>query len=126
MARSEPVRVMVVDDQADARFLIRVLLSEHADLEVVAEADGAPAALAGLEAAPDVALLDARMPLVTGFELAPQLLERAPGLRIALLTSIVDDRVRAQAATAGIERCVAKGEWSGLAEVVRGLAGRQA
>jgi CheY-like chemotaxis protein len=126
MARSDPIRVMVVDDQADARYLVRVLLEEHADLAVVAEADGEPAALAGLQAGPEVALVDARMPLISGFELAPRLLERAPGLRIALLTSIVDDHVRAQAATAGIERCVAKGEWSGLAEVVRGLAGRQA
>ena len=32
---------MVVDDAADARFLIGLMLGEHADLEVVAEADGA-------------------------------------------------------------------------------------
>ena len=122
MARSDLVRVMVVDDQADARFLVRVLLEEHDDLEVVAEADGAPAALRGLEFAPDVALVDARMPLVDGFELAPQLRERAPHLQVALLTTIVDDRVRELAAAAGITRCVAKGDYDALADVVRELA----
>jgi CheY-like chemotaxis protein len=124
MARSDPVRVMVVDDLADARFLVRLLLEEHQDLEVVAEANGAAAALEALDAGPDVALVDARMPLVDGFELAPQLLARRPDLRIALLTTIVDDRVRELAAGAGIARCVSKGEWDALPDVVRELAGR--
>src|SRR4051794_20379921 len=62
MEARDPVRVMVVDDQADVRFLIGVILEEHDDLELVAEADGAPAALAlAAGTAPDVALLDARM-----------------------------------------------------------------
>jgi len=124
MARSAPVRVMVVDDQADARFLVRILLEEHDDLEIVAEADGAAAALRGLAAQPEVALLDARMPLVSGFELAPQLLERDPALRVALVTTIVDDRVRELATAAGITRCIAKGEFDALADLIRELAAR--
>ena len=124
MARSDPVRVMVVDDQADARFLVRVLLEEHEDVEVVAEADGAQAAFRGLAADPQVVLLDARMPLVSGFELAPQLLERAPEVRIALLSTIVDERVEALAHAAGMRRCLVKGDFDGLADVVRELAGR--
>src|SRR4051794_33938853 len=119
MAGLPPVRVMVVDDQADARFLVRVLLEEHEDLEVVAEAAGAPEALqAAVSAAPDVALLDARMPLVDGFELAPRLLDAAPGLRIGLLTSLLDDVVEARARAAGVTACLAKGDLDGLPALV--------
>lgn len=127
MAGSDPVRVMVVDDQADARFLVRAILGEHADLDVVAEADGADSALRALDSArPQVALLDARMPRVDGFELAPLLLERAPELRIALLTSIVDHVVEAQAREAGVHRCASKGDFEALPALVRELAGGSA
>lgn len=125
MARCDRVRVLVVDDRADARLLVRILLEEHPDLEVVAEADGAAAALRALDAAPDVALVDARMPVISGFDLAPQLLERAPHLRIALLSAIVDDRVEALAKAAGMVRCLGKDDLGVLADTVRELAGRQ-
>ena len=114
---------MVVDDAADARFLIGIVLGEAADLEVVAEADGAGAAMALLdEAQPDVALLDARMPAVDGYELAGMLLERRPQLRIALLTSMVDEVVEEQALAAGAHACFSKAEMDDLAERVLTLA----
>ncbi|MEA2169319.1 MAG: hypothetical protein QOF76_2619 [Solirubrobacteraceae bacterium] len=114
---------MVVDDAADARFLISLILGEHDDLEVVAEADGAPAALEMLEdARPDVALIDARMPVIDGFELARSLLERAPGLRVAMLTSMVDSVVEARAREAGAAACFSKGDLPELPGLVRSLA----
>ena len=42
----EPVRVMVVDDAADVRFLIGLVLGRQPDVEIVAEAQGADEALA--------------------------------------------------------------------------------
>jgi DNA-binding NarL/FixJ family response regulator len=116
---------MVIDDQADVRFLVSLVLRDEPDLELVAEADGAEAALAQIaSSAPDVALLDARMPITDGFELAPKLLQAAPGLRIALLTSLVDDVVEARARKAGAEVCVAKGDFEALPDLVRRLAAR--
>lgn len=118
-----PIRVMVVDDAADARLLVRLMLSEHDDVTVVAEADGATAALEQLEAAaPDVALLDARMPVTDGFELTAALLARRADLRVAILTSMVDEVVQERAAAAGAVRAVSKGEFPRLADVVRSLA----
>jgi DNA-binding NarL/FixJ family response regulator len=114
---------MVVDDQPDARFLVRVVLAECEDLELVAEASGAEDALRLVhEAAPDVALLDARMPRVDGFELAPLLLDAVPGLRIALLTSVVDAVVEQRARRAGVRACASKGDIDGLPDLVRRLA----
>ena len=116
---------MVVDDQPDVRFLVRAVLGEHPDLEVVAEADGAASALALIAgAAPDVALLDARMPAVDGFELAPQLLEAVPGLRVVVLTSLVDEAVEARARAAGAVACVPKADFDGLAPLIRRVASR--
>ena len=125
MAATNPVRVMVIDDQADVRFLVGLVLGDHPDIDLVAEADGAEAALAQLAgAAPDVALLDARMPMMDGFELAPRLLERAPALRIALLTSLVDEVIEERAREAGAHVCASKADFDALPDLVRRLADR--
>ena len=121
----QPVRVMVVDDAADARFLITLILGDHDDIEVVAEADGAAAALEQLAVTePQVALLDARMPAVDGFELAGSLLAARPGLRVAILTSMVDDVIDGRAREAGAHACWSKEDLETLPDAVRALAGR--
>lgn len=118
----DSIRVMVVDDAADARFLIGLILGDAPGIEVVAEADGADAALALVEEA-DVALVDARMPVVDGFELTGQLIAQRPGLRVALLTSLVDVAVEQQALEAGAHACWSKADLDSLPDAVRGLAG---
>jgi CheY-like chemotaxis protein len=121
----EPVRVMVVDDAADARFLIGLLLEEAGGFEVVGEADGGDTALALADGhlAADVALVDARMPGMTGFELVGRLREALPGLRVALLTSVVDEVVEEQAREAGADACWSKADMEDLPRRVRELAG---
>ncbi len=119
----DSVRVMVVDDAADARFLIGLILGDAEGIEVVADADGAADALAQLDAAaPHLALVDARMPAVDGYELTGQLRERRPDLRIALLTSVVDAVVEEQAAAAGADACWSKAELDSLPSAIRALA----
>ena len=119
----EPIRVMVVDDAADARFLITLVLGDVEDIEVAAEAEGAEQALAllpGLDL--DFVLVDARMPAVDGYELTRRMLAQRPGLRIALLTSVVDAVIEAEAAAAGAAACWSKAELDGLADGIRALA----
>jgi two-component system LytT family response regulator len=63
------VRVLVVDDEPQARKKLLRMLSAHADVEVVGEAGNGAAAAAALETLqPDVALLDVQMPDMDGFE----------------------------------------------------------
>jgi CheY-like chemotaxis protein len=121
-----PVRVLVVDDHADVRFLVRAILEDAApDVAYAGEAataQDAVAAAAALE--PDVVVLDARMPAVDGFEAAAMLLERRPGLPILLCSAIVDDEIRSRAAAAGIAACLSKDHFEAIPRVVVELARR--
>jgi DNA-binding NarL/FixJ family response regulator len=121
-----PVRVLVVDDHADVRFLVRVILADAApDVEYAGEAANATDAVAALaELEPDVVVLDARMPAVDGFEAATMLLERRPGLPILLCSAIVDDEIRARAEAAGITACLSKDHFEAIPRLVLELAGR--
>ncbi len=119
-----PVRVLVVDDHADVRFLVRVILEDAGpDVVFAGEAPGAEEALAALEElAPDVVVLDARMPRVDGFEAAGMLLARRPGLPILLCSAIVDDEIRTRAQAAGIAACLSKDHFEAIPKVVVELA----
>jgi DNA-binding NarL/FixJ family response regulator len=120
------VRLLIVDDHADVRFLVRTIVDDSGfDIDVVGEADGVDGALAQLESArPDVVILDARMPRVDGFEIAPLLHERRPGLPIVLCTAWVDDAVRSRAEAAGIGTVISKDQFEEIPPLVLRLAGR--
>jgi len=119
-----PVRVLVVDDHADVRFLVRAILQDAAPAVAFAgEASGAEEALAALDALePDVVVLDARMPRVDGFEAAEMLLARRPDLPILLCSAIVDDDIRSRAEAAGIAACLSKDHFEAIPRVAAELA----
>jgi len=118
------VRTLIVDDHADVRFLIRAIVADtRLDVEVVGEADGVESALEQLDAlAPDVVVMDARMPRTDGFQAAPMLLARRPDLPILLCSAWVDDEVRRRAAAAGISAVLSKDQFEEIPAVVMALA----
>jgi two-component system, LytTR family, response regulator len=67
---TEPnIRVAVIDDEELARRILRELLAQHADVEIVAEcANGFEAVKAAAELTPDLLLLDIQMPKLDGFD----------------------------------------------------------
>jgi DNA-binding NarL/FixJ family response regulator len=84
---SEPVRVLVVDDQELFRRGLIMLLSGDTDIEVVGEAaDGITATELATTTAPDVILLDVRMPRRTGVEACRAIKEAVPATKIIMLT----------------------------------------
>ena len=61
--------VLIVDDEEDARELLKVHLKRHPDLQLVGEASNGPEALAIIEKSqPEIVLLDIQMPGMTGIE----------------------------------------------------------
>ncbi|MBB2741019.1 UNVERIFIED_ORG: DNA-binding NarL/FixJ family response regulator [Microbispora rosea subsp. rosea] len=87
------IRVVVADDQAMVRRGFRMLLDDEPDIEVVAEAgDGEQAVRAVRALAPDVALMDIRMPGLNGLE-ATRMLSGQPTRIIVLTTFDLDEYV---------------------------------
>jgi DNA-binding NarL/FixJ family response regulator len=83
----EPIRVAVVDDQELFRRGLTMLLGVEDDIEVVGEAgDGVAGTEMAISAAPDVILMDVRMPKRSGIEACVAIKEAAPAARIIMLT----------------------------------------
>jgi DNA-binding NarL/FixJ family response regulator len=101
-AVSEPVRVLVVDDQQLVREGIASLLGIQPGITVVGTAaDGKAAVDAAVELAPHVALMDVRMPEMDGVEATAILHRRAPEIRVIMLTTFDDEEYVLRALRAG-------------------------
>lgn len=70
---SEPIRALIVDDEAPARATLRRLLADDPEIEVVGESWGGEAPEMIRDTAPDLVLLDVQMPGLDGFEVLESL-----------------------------------------------------
>jgi DNA-binding NarL/FixJ family response regulator len=89
------IRVLVADDQALVRGGFRSILETHADIEVVGEAaDGQEAVELAARTAPDVVLMDIRMPRLDGIAATAALQALDPPPKVLILTTFdLDDYV---------------------------------
>jgi two-component system, NarL family, response regulator DevR len=88
MELERPIRVFLLDDHEIVRRGIADLFDHEPGMEVVGEASAVAGTLARIaEAAPDVALLDVRLPDGTGLELCRDIRSTFPGVRCIMLTS---------------------------------------
>ena len=83
--------VLLVDDTVEIRYLLRMLLANVTLCRVVGEAEnGAEAIDAARELQPDIVILDVQMPVMSGVEALPHILEEAPGTQIVIYSSRPD------------------------------------
>ena len=108
-AVSKTRRVLIVDDHVDsAELLAEVLSAQGHETRVAHEADEAERI--ALEFSPQVAILDLRMPLTTGYELALRLRahERLAECRLLALTGLTERADRALSEASGFEAHLTK------------------
>jgi NarL family two-component system response regulator LiaR len=86
------IRVLIVDDHAMVRSGLAAFLAVADDLELVGEADnGSEAVRAVGQIAPDVVLMDLKMPGMDGVTATRSIAERFPNVRVLALTSFPED-----------------------------------
>jgi two-component system response regulator DesR len=85
---TEPLRLLLADDQALVRGALAALLALERDLTVVAEVGrGDEVVRAAIATRPDVALLDVEMPGLDGIEATAALRRAVPGCRVLIVTT---------------------------------------
>jgi DNA-binding NarL/FixJ family response regulator len=103
------VRVLIADDHGIVRSGLRLLLERQPDIEVIAEAaDGAEAREIAVRERPDLAILDVRMPKLTGLQVTRELKKQAPEVSVLILSMHDDERYLFEALKAGASGYVLK------------------
>ena len=126
---TKPWSVVVVDDTAPIRQLVRLYVEEAGTFEVVGEAgDGRAAVDLVTEKQPDIVVLDLAMPVMDGLQALPLIREAAPSARVIVLTGFGTEDTVAAATQAGATRFVDKGPEMGsqlVATLEELVAGRE-
>ncbi|MBX3249308.1 MAG: response regulator [Myxococcales bacterium] len=120
-----PPRVVIVEDDDDARWMLRLVL-EAKGLHVIAEAPDGPAAVTAiLEGHPDLALVDLSLPGFDGLEIARRVRALGSPTRLVALTGHGDAETRRAAHDAGFDAHLVKPlDAPGLAMIRRLLCDR--
>ena len=123
---TEEIRVLIADDQRVVREGLATLLGLLPGVTVVgAVGDGEQAVSNALELAPDVVLMDLRMPRCDGVEATRRLLASNPEAKVLVLTTYADDRSVVEALRAGAQGYLTKDAGAedihrSLQQVIRG------
>ncbi len=106
---SQPLKILIVDDQPRARRSVRALLSTWSRAAEIHEAsNGREAVRLVEELTPDLVLMDVRMPEMDGLEATGQIKARWPQVKVIVLSMYIEHGDEALAA--GADAFVSKGE----------------
>ena len=119
---ASPIRVVLVDDSADLRLLVRLALEREADFTIVAEAPDGDSGVAAVAAhKPHLVLLDIAMPVMDGLQALTLIREESPGSIVVMLSAFTGS-------SGAIDRALALGahgyiEKGGVGEMIAELRG---
>jgi two-component system response regulator DesR len=104
-----PTRIVLVEDNEVFREALELLLGLRSDIEVVASvAAGNEAVPAAQKHAPDVVLMDYRLPGLDGVQATAAIREACPGVAVVCLTASLNEREFAALLEAGAVACLSK------------------
>lgn len=123
MSDPEPqIEVVIADDEADIRLLLRLQLRQFGIVIVGEAADGAEAVAVCETTAPDVIILDLLMPGTSGFEAIPMLRDRCPEVAIVAYSAVAGEFAREEMARHDIPLRLKNGDPEPLVETIRHAA----
>jgi DNA-binding NarL/FixJ family response regulator len=109
MKKTSPIRILIADDHFVVRMGLTAMVNTEPDMEIVGEAsDGAQAIALFTRFNPDVTLLDLRMPLIGGIEVAIAIRKQNKAARILILSALNGDEDIHKALEAGVAGYVLK------------------
>lgn len=115
-----PIRVMIADDHEMFREALRVILDKHSEFLVVAESGTGRETLQTIDRVrPDILVLDMALPDLSGIEVARQVGERCPDVKMVVLSGFADRIFVVESLKAGARAFVLKS--SGSRELVRAI-----
>jgi DNA-binding NarL/FixJ family response regulator len=104
-----PATLLIVDDQSLFRALMRRIVEQHTDLEVVGEAaDRREAIQRTHELQPDLVLLDLVLPEVNGLEATQQIKAVHPASKVIIVTVHTEEAYRRAADESGADAVLLK------------------
>jgi DNA-binding NarL/FixJ family response regulator len=125
MEAAMPIRVVVVDDDADFLWLIRLSLQLEHDITVIGEAEEAETGVAlALREQPDIVVMDLMMPRIDGFEATKRIKRSRPAVKVLAVTSLsLDNAIRQEMYRSGADAFLGKRDVAtALVPTIRSLA----
>jgi DNA-binding NarL/FixJ family response regulator len=121
------VRILIADDDAAIRRLLRRLIENHQDWSVCGDAyDGKDAIGKAEELSPDVIVLDLAMPQMNGFQAARAIALAHPDVPLLLLTvQQLSKELTREAQLAGFKGAVSKSTGSEVVRAIESLLSHQ-
>jgi DNA-binding NarL/FixJ family response regulator len=105
------MKILIADDHGIVRSGLRMLLERQEDLEVIGEAsDGVQARDIAIRDRPDLAILDVKMPRLTGLQATQEIRDQAPDVAVLILSMHDDERYLFEALKAGASGYVLKSQ----------------
>lgn len=103
-------RVLIADDSAFIRKLIRKILESTGEFEVIDEANnGSGAVVSYDENRPDLVILDVNMPIMDGLTAAKKILQKDPNAKIIIVSATGEQKLLAkQAGEIGVKAIISK------------------
>ncbi|MFY9801618.1 MAG: response regulator transcription factor [Candidatus Acidiferrales bacterium] len=115
----KPKTILIADDNERVRAVMRRSLEHGTDFKICEAIDGDDAVAKAKELAPDLVILDVRMPGLNGIEVAGILRYALPKIRIVFMTMYAEDLSEGVTSVFQVDAVLSKS--SGLAQVVENV-----